>query len=89
MTVIMRIRHGSRGDRSKRGDVAAPLVMPDIAPFIAPGGPTPTPISSRSELRAHERSYGIRQCGELDKVSDYDWRDNSSDPDVSVEIEWT
>lgn len=89
MTVVMRIQHGSRVDRSKRGDVPAPMVMPDIAPFIAPGGPAPTPISSRSELRAHEQRHGIRQCGELDKVSDYDWKEHSSDPDVSVETEWT
>lgn len=89
MTVIMRISHGSRGDRSKRGDVALPALMPDIAPFIAPGGPVPVEITSRSALRRHEISHGIRQCGELDKVSDYEWREHNSDPDVTVETQWT
>lgn len=86
MTVIMRISHAPRADRTKRSDIPCPTFMPDIAPFIAPGGTKPVPISSRSELRVHERSHGIRQCGELDKISDYDWKDTPSEP---VETEWT
>jgi hypothetical protein len=45
-----------------------PYFVPDIKEFVAPGRVL---IGSRSRLREYERSTGTRQCGELNKVSDY------------------
>jgi len=44
-----------------------PLVMKDIDPFISPIDRRE--ITSRSQLRAHERSYGVRQIG--NDMNDY------------------
>lgn len=44
--------------------------MPDIAEFRSPlNGKA---IGSRSALREHERAFGVRQCGELKTISDFD-----------------
>ncbi len=52
----------------KHGDAA--YYMPDIAPFVSPmSGKV---LSSRKQVKHEERGYGVRQCGELDKVSDFD-----------------
>lgn len=48
---------------------SGPFLMPDITPFISPIDFTE--ISSRSKRTEHERKYGVRQCGELNKPSDY------------------
>lgn len=37
------------------------FVMGDIQPFVSPIDRTE--ISSRSQLREHERKHGVRQCG--------------------------
>ena len=44
-------------------------VMMDIDEFRSPIDGSM--IGSRSQLRAHEQRHGVRQCGELNKVSDY------------------
>lgn len=49
--------------RAKRSHLPAPYVMGDIAPFVSPVGERPEVISSRSILRAHERSNGVYQVG--------------------------
>ena len=47
-----------------------PMYMPDIKPFVSPmSGKV---LSSRKQVQHEERGYGVRQCGELDKVSDFD-----------------
>ena len=53
---------------------AAPLdsafhVMQDITEFQSPIDGSL--IASRSQLREHERRFGVRQCGELKKAGDY------------------
>jgi hypothetical protein len=57
--------------RSARNRAAnAPYYMPDITPFVSPmSGKV---ISSRKHVAHEERGYGVRQCGELKKVSDFD-----------------
>lgn len=44
--------------------------MPDIAEFVSPVGYER--ITSRSQLREHERRHGVRQCGELKSPRDFD-----------------
>lgn len=59
------------GNRLNRPEAdKAHYVMSDIAAFQSPLDFTE--ISSRSALREHEKRHGVRQCGELNKVSDYD-----------------
>lgn len=53
---------GSDEDMAARA-ASGPFVMPDIKPFISPIDGTE--ISSRSHLRRHEVSYGVRQCGDF------------------------
>ena len=48
---------------------SGPFLMPDITPFQSPINFGE--ISSRSALREHEKRYGVRQCGELNKPEDY------------------
>lgn len=48
---------------------AGPFLMPDINAIYSEGGIV-SPINgefitSRSQLRAHEQRYGVKQCGEL------------------------
>jgi hypothetical protein len=45
-------------------------VMSDIAEFVSPVNYEL--ITSRSQLRDHERRHKVRQCGELTKASDFD-----------------
>lgn len=47
----------------------APGVMGDIKPFVSPIDGKE--ISSRSQLREHERRHGVRQCGELKSAADF------------------
>jgi len=47
----------------KRGSVASPAVMNDIGEFVAMAGKDPEVISSRSQLKAYEQKYGVKQCG--------------------------
>ena len=44
-------------------------VLPDIAEFQSPIDGSL--ITSRSQLREHERKFGVRQCGELKNATDY------------------
>lgn len=53
-----------------RSDIGAPMVMNDISEFQSPIDFSL--ISSRSALREHERKYGVRQCGDLKSVKDFD-----------------
>lgn len=53
--------------RERRGK--STMVMPDIAEFVSPVDYSL--ISSRSQLRAHERRHGVRQCGELKNAADF------------------
>lgn len=52
----------------KKAD-GGPTFVPDIAPFLSPVDRTV--ISSRSQLREHERRHGVRQVGTDLKLSDY------------------
>lgn len=56
--------------RVARSPLGAPVVMGDIAEFQSPIDYSL--ISSRSALREHEQKHGVRQCGELKNVSDFD-----------------
>lgn len=45
-------------------------IVPDIAEFVSPlDGKT---VGSRSALREHEKKFGVKQCGELTRASDFD-----------------
>lgn len=48
---------------SKRADFAAPVLMQDIKPFVSPIDGKE--ITSRSKLKAHERTHNVRQCGDF------------------------
>jgi hypothetical protein len=65
-----RPRERARQAPPERSGLAAPLVMNDISEFQSPIDFSL--ISSRSALREHERKYGVRQCGELKSVEDFD-----------------
>ena len=58
--------------RACRTAATATYVMPDIAEFRSPIDGAG--IGSRSTLRAHEQRHGVRQCGELKTVGDFDNR---------------
>ena len=95
MAVIKRYSHNGRVDlRGPRSDLATPLLVKDIEPFISPVGMTNGRpgelISSRSELRAHERKHGVRQCGELKSAADFDCAEKITDLNdcVQVNVEW-
>ncbi len=60
----------TRTKRAEESKDAAPYYMADIKPFVSPlSGKV---LSSRKQVRHEERGYGARQCGELNKVSDFD-----------------
>lgn len=66
---------------------SGPTVIGDIKPFIEPIHRTV--ISSRSQLREFERANGVRQCGEMNKLSDYSPpREVNTDPRVKVNLKW-
>ena len=77
------------------GAVRGPTVIGDISEFVSPLDMSV--ISSRSSLREHEKRHGVKQCGELNKVSDYDndpaprhdqnYRQNPLR--VDVDFQWT
>ena len=52
----------------ERGKAA--YFMPDITPFVSPM--SGRVLSSRNQVRHEERGYGVRQCGELNKVEHFD-----------------
>lgn len=56
--------------RSRRSHLPAPYLMGDITPFVSPIDGSE--ITSRSQLRAHEQTHGVRQCGELKSAEDFD-----------------
>lgn len=43
--------------------------LPDIKEFVSPVGFER--ITSRSQLREHERRHGVRQCGELKTAQEF------------------
>ena len=55
----------ARRHTEKRGA----YVMPDIAPFQSPLDYSE--ITSRSQLREHEKRHGVRQVGELKSPQDF------------------
>jgi hypothetical protein len=57
-----------RSARSREAN--APYYMPDIKPFVSPM--SGKELSSRRQVQHEERGYGVRQCGELKNVSDFD-----------------
>ncbi len=60
----------SWGKRTPPRQVApATFFMPDVTPFISPIDRSE--ITSRSQLREHERRHGVRQCGELKTAQDF------------------
>lgn len=95
MVVVKRWSHGHvRPDGRARSDLPKPAFMRDIEPFVSPVGMTDGKpgelISSRSELRAHERKHGVRQCGELKSASEFDCAEKIPDfnDGVQVKVEW-
>ena len=48
------------------------MFMPDITPFVSPL--SGEELTSRSQVRDHERQYEVRQCGELTSTGDFDTR---------------
>jgi len=64
MPVIKRWRHAYSSDTPpRRGKFACPTVMRDIEPFVSYVGKDPELISSRSELRVHEKKHKVKQIG--------------------------
>lgn len=64
MPVVKRINHGHSSDTPpKRGTFPSPAVMNDIEPFVSYVGKDPEWITSRSELRAHEKKHKVKQIG--------------------------
>lgn len=59
---------------ARRARPTGPAYMPDISEFQAPLGNSPagTRIGSRSQLREFEQQHGVRQCGELKTLGDFD-----------------
>ena len=51
-------------------------VLPDIKEFVSPVDRSL--ISSRSNLREHERRHGVRQCGELKNPENFTTRRQES-----------
>jgi hypothetical protein len=75
----------------KRSDLASPTVMADITPFVSPV--TKEVISSRTTLARHNRTNGVRQCGEIDGKA---WTDHltaehkkRNQPIKGVSFEWS
>lgn len=57
----------------KRSDLECPAFMPDINAVYGDGFKSPIDgrwISSRSQLRAHNRTHRVDQCGDV-KIEDY------------------
>ncbi len=48
----------------------AAYYVPDIKEFVSPM--SGRVLSSRKQVQHEERGYGVRQCGELKNVSDFD-----------------
>lgn len=48
---------------------SGPMFMPDIAPFLSPIDYSV--VSSRSQLREHEKRYEVKQVGTDLKLADY------------------
>ena len=51
--------------KSARADIPLPFLMGDIKPFVSPIDNKE--ITSRSQLRAHERTHNVRQAGDFKK----------------------
>ena len=80
-----------------RSELATPSFIGDIKPFISTATPQTVEITSRSQLRAYERSNNIRQCGDykpgqIVAENNKRWRDVSyvSEADKkAVDFKWT
>ena len=56
--------------RAAEKRATGPMYIPDIKPFVSPmSGKV---LSSRKQVQHEERGYGVRACGELKNVSDFD-----------------
>ena len=53
----------NKNPRGKRSGLASPYFMSDISAFVSPVGETPEVISSRPQLREHERRHNCYQTG--------------------------
>lgn len=51
--------------KSVRADIPLPFLMDDIKPFVSPIDDNLKEITSRSQLRAHERTHNVRQAGDF------------------------
>jgi len=56
--------------QGQRSDIAFPMFMPDIAPFVSVATQDPVVISSRKQLRDYERAHNIRQVGNDIRAAD-------------------
>ena len=59
-----------RAPNKRSTKVAAPFFMSDIRAFVSPVGETPEVISSRPQLREHERKHNCYQTGNDYKPGD-------------------
>ncbi len=53
----------NKNPRGKRSGLASPYFMSDISAFVSPVGEHPEVISSRSQLREHEKVHNCYQTG--------------------------
>jgi hypothetical protein len=84
--------------QGQRSDIPSPRVMSDLSSVYPEGGfKSPvdgTFITSRSQLAAHNRRHGVRQCGECDPKA---WTDHVTkehqkrlaEPTPGVNFEWS
>jgi hypothetical protein len=84
--------------QGQRSDLPSPRVMGDLSAVYPEGGfRSPVDgsfITSRSQLAAHNKKHGVRQCGECDPKA---WTDaitkeherKRSEPTPGVNFEWS
>ncbi|RPJ39776.1 MAG: hypothetical protein EHM35_01460 [Planctomycetaceae bacterium] len=68
--LVLNEKTGRWNKQRKRADrfaISSVTVFSDIKEFVSHAGNAGKPelITSRSQLRAHERSNGMRQCGDI------------------------
>ena len=96
----MRQRHLDQQQhfQGQRSDLPSPRVMGDLSSIYPEGGfkssVDGTFITSRSQLAAHNKKHGVRQCGEVDPKA---WTDHitkeherrKAEPTPGVSFEWS
>jgi hypothetical protein len=84
-------KHRKAVIKSRRSDLAAPMVMSDIKPFVSPV--TSEVISSRSQLERHNRVNGVRQCGDVSPKAMVEHikseHEKRRKPAEGIQFEWT